>query len=123
MANMTTKSGNCSNFGNCSIADTRATVEVPSSMDFVCNECGKPLLIMDASRVGNNKKALTMTVVIVVVLAVGAGAIWSLLGTKGKTSPEVTPTVPSDVVGAPAPRQSGDCSVKDQKAGLCTRTP
>ena len=48
MASLSNKSGKCSNFGNCSLADARTAIEVPSGVDFVCTECGKPLLLIDA---------------------------------------------------------------------------
>jgi TRAP-type uncharacterized transport system substrate-binding protein len=55
---MKSKSGKCSNFGNCATADARATVEVPGGLDFVCNECGKPLLLSDTGPQSGGSKTL-----------------------------------------------------------------
>lgn len=59
MVAITSKSGKCSNFGNCSLADSRATVEVPSGLDFVCTECGKPVRCSPtvARKAANRKRA------------------------------------------------------------------
>ena len=69
MASFTGKAGKCSNFGNCSLADARTTIEVPNGQDFVCTECGKPLLLMDAGpQGGGNSKALAVGALLLVLL-------------------------------------------------------
>jgi hypothetical protein len=40
---MASKTGKCTNFGLCSMADTRETITVPSVDEFSCPECGKML--------------------------------------------------------------------------------
>jgi phosphate transport system substrate-binding protein len=42
-------SGRCLNIGNCKIADSMAPVQVEASADFICTECGKPLVANQAS--------------------------------------------------------------------------
>lgn len=90
MALASGKSGKCSNFGNCTLADTRQTIEVPMGLDFVCNECGKTLVPSGAaSTSGSLKRPVAIgAVLLALVLAAGAGA-WSLLG--GKTPAAGTP--------------------------------
>jgi phosphate transport system substrate-binding protein len=136
METLSGKSGKCSNFGNCSIADARTTVEVAGGMDFVCSECGKPLLLTDsAGASGGSSKALAVGVLVAVLVLAGGGITWSLLA--GKKSPQPAPAVVSappvavrptpPVVAAPAkpaaalPAEpaTGHCSEADERAGLC----
>lgn len=132
MATLSVKSGKCSNFGNCSLADARTSVEVPTGQDFVCTECGKPLLLMDAGpQSGGNSKALAMGLVLLVLVLAAGGIAWSLLA--GKKSPEpaapavvVTPPVPAELPKNPPqaelpakPPITGNCSEADERAGLC----
>jgi len=124
MAPLSGKSGKCSNFGNCSLADARTTVEVPSGLDFVCTECGKPLLLTDTGPTGGNSKALAVGLLLLVLLLAGGGIAWSLLA--GKKTPVPVPPVAveqpknSPQVEPPAqPPVTGNCSVADERAGLC----
>jgi hypothetical protein len=129
------KSGKCSNFGNCSLADARTTVQVPTGMDFVCTECGKSLLMTDmgdSSGGVGNKMALIGAAVAAVVLA--AGGAWYFL--KDRSKPTPPPPPPSVATPAPAPVPApepvaaptppappitGHCSDADAKAGLCRK--
>lgn len=138
------KSGKCSNFGNCSLADARTSIEVPSGLDFVCSECGKPLLLIETGggATGNSKALAVGALLLVLVLAAG-GIGWSLLADKKKT-PEPAPTPAPAAVVAPSAAESaaaavaaakaaakaqgatpapapitGNCSEADERAGLC----
>ncbi len=124
MASLSGKSGKCSNFGNCSIADARTTVEVPNGLDFVCSECGKPLLSMDTGTKGGNSKALAVGILLLVLLLAGGGIAWSLLA--GKKTPVPVPPVaveqpknPPQAEPAAQPPVTGNCSGADERAGLC----
>ena len=133
MATLSAKSGKCSNFGNCSLADARTPVEVPTGQDFVCTECDKPLLLMDAGpQGGGNSKALAVGLVLLVLLLAAGGIAWSLLA--GKKSPEpappavvvTPPPVPAELPKNPPqaepsakPPVTGNCSEADERAGLC----
>lgn len=132
MASFTGKAGKCSNFGNCSLADARTTIEVPNGQDFVCTECGKPLLLMDAGpQGGGNSKALAVGALLLVLLLAAGGIAWSLM--SGKKTPEPAPPVaieqPQAVPVPQAPKAepaaqppvSGNCSVSDERVGLCRR--
>jgi hypothetical protein len=128
MASLSNKSGKCSNFGNCSLADARTAIEVPSGVDFVCTECGKPLLLTDAGgKDGGSSKALIMGVSLLVVVLAIAGIGWSLLTRKAPPEPTppaavVTPAVPKTQPQAEPPAKlpaSGHCSEADERAGLC----
>ena len=134
MALVAGRSGKCSNFGNCSLADARKTVEVPAGLDFVCTECGKPLLLTDAGTAGGNSKALIVGGLLVVVLLAAGGVAWSLFaGKKTASAPDVP--VPQVIVPPPVAKSaaksddapqlplSGNCSDADAKAGLCRAKP
>ena len=131
MASFTGKSGKCSNFGNCSLADARTTVDVPNGQDFVCTECGKPLLLMDAGpQAGGNSKALAVGALLLVLLLAAGGIGWSLMSGKKAPAPEPAPPVaveqpqpPPKAEPAPAaqPPISGNCSEADERVGLCRR--
>ncbi|WP_426145924.1 hypothetical protein [Polaromonas sp. DSR2-3-2] len=126
MASFTGKSGKCSNFGNCSLADARTTVEVPNGQDFVCTECGKPLLLMDAGpQSGGNSKALAVGALLLVLLLAAGGIGWSLMSKK---APELPPPVaieqpqtPPKAESAAQPPITGNCSDADERVGLCRR--
>lgn len=138
MASFTGKAGKCSNFGNCSLADARTTIEVPNGQDFVCTECTKPLLLMDDTPQGGaNSKALAVGMVLLVLLLAAGGIAWSLM--SGKKAPEPAPPVaigqpqappaiqapevPQAPKAEPAaqPPVSGNCSASDERVGLCRR--
>ncbi len=134
------KSGKCSNFGNCSLADARVTIDVPTGLDFVCNECGKPLLQTDGGGAqAGGSKALLIGLGLAALLLVGGGGAWLL----GKKTPEVVSApAPAPAATAVAPSAAeaaaaavaaaraaatarervpitGSCSNADERAGLC----
>lgn len=129
MASFTGKSGKCSNFGNCSLADARTTIEVPNGQDFACSECAKPLLLMeDSPQGGGNSKALAVGALLLVLLLAAGGIAWSLM--SGKKAPEPPPPVTVPQPQAPQvpkaepaaqPPVSGNCSESDERVGLCRR--
>ena len=129
MASFTGKSGKCSNFGNCSLADARTTVEVPNGHDFVCTECGKPLLLMDAGpQAGGNSKALAVGALLLVLLLAAGGIAWSLMSGKKAPASEPAPPVaieqpqtPPKAEPAAQPPVTGNCSEADERVGLCRR--
>lgn len=127
MASLTGKSGKCSNFGNCSLADARTTIEVPNGMDFVCTECGKPLLLTDPGPQGaGNSRALAVGALLLVLLLAAGGIGWSLM--KKEPAPEPAPPVaveqpqtPPKAEPAAQPPVTGNCSEADERVGLCRR--
>lgn len=137
MASLTGKSGKCSNFGNCSLADARTPIEVPGGQDFVCTECSKPLLMTDTGpQGGGNSKALAVGALLLVLLLAAGGIGWSLMSGKKAPAPAPEPAAPAVVIEQPqAPPKSepkaepasqvpvtGDCSQADASAGLCRRS-
>lgn len=128
------KVGKCSNFGNCSLADARTAQDIPSGVDFVCGECGKPVLLTDAGKPTGSQSATVIVVGLLVVLLLAGGAIvWSLL--KGEKKEEkrdapavAAPAAPRDAVAAPpAPKplapETGNCSDADAQVGICRKKP
>ena len=122
MTSLTGKSGKCSNFGNCSLADARTPIEVPNGQDFVCTECGKPLLLMDAGPQGaSTSKALAVGALLLLLLLAAGGIGWSMMSKK---SPEPAPPMAVEQPRAePAaqPPVTGNCSQADERVGLCRR--
>lgn len=136
MQTVSGKSGKCSNFGNCSLADARVTIEVPTGLDFVCNECGKPLLQTDGGGAqAGGSKALLIGLGLGALLLAGGGAAW-LLGKKPPepqppavvaappaappvTAPVTVPAVTPAPEKTPAVPLTGTCSEADERAGLC----
>lgn len=114
------RSGVCSNFGNCSIADARTKVELTAGMDFVCPECGKPLLLNEGDSTGAGRKTGLIVAGIVLVLVLAGGSAW-MFGSKAKADGASKPAAAAPVPqpAAAGGRPSGDCSVADEKAGIC----
>ncbi len=125
MASLIGKSGKCSNFGNCSMADARSTVEVATGMDFVCTECRKPLLMSDSAVPAGGSKTMMLGVIAVVVLLLGGAAVWFLKGDKTPDKPHAEAAPVSQAQPAPTPVKpaaNGHCSAADEQAGLCKTT-
>jgi hypothetical protein len=143
MAIMNSRLGKCVNFGNCSIADARATVEVAKGSDFVCTGCGKPLLPIDSGEAVGGWKTRGVGVLIAVLAVVGAAAVGALIAALAVPEvaawfqrlrpgavasrvavdppPPVTVAVPQDKPKRPDVPVTGDCSEADQQAGICMR--
>jgi phosphate transport system substrate-binding protein len=126
------RAGKCSNFGNCSLADSRTNQEILAGMDFVCGECGKPLLLVGASEPVRNKTGMMVAVLALVVLLLAGGAIaWSLSKSKANVPAVEAPAPRQDAVvppppapvatPVPRPPESGTCSDADAKVGLCRK--
>ena len=123
------KSGKCSNFGNCSLADARVTIEVPTGLDFVCNECGKPLLQTDGGGApAGGSKAMLIGLGLGALLLVGGGGAW-LLGKKAPDAVAVpapistpTPTSPTPTAAAaPSAAETAAAAVAAAKAAATAR--
>lgn len=69
--------GRCLNIGNCDIANSMSVVEVDESAEFICTECGKPLVASQAANNGSNKK-IAMWLVGIGLLASAAGGVFGL---------------------------------------------
>lgn len=120
---MKNTSGKCSNFGNCSLADTHVAIEVPSGLDFICHECSKPLLPKDSAAKVGKSKILAITLAL---LLTGGGAAWFFSNTRA-AAPEpaaeapLRATEPEKFIPAqqPAGTLTGTCSSADERSGLC----
>ncbi len=121
MASIAGRSGKCSNFGNCTIADTRRTVEVSVGMDFVCSECLKPLLLNSEGAGAGRSKAPIMALLIALLTLGGAGS-WYFIsaGKKHADHPQESSAGMQEAPSKSTPKSaSGDCSTADKQAGLC----
>ena len=123
MASFTGKAGKCSNFGNCSLADARTTIEVPNGQDFVCTECTKPLLLMDAGpQGGGNSKALAVGALLLVLLLAAGGIAWLLM--SGKKTPEPAPPVAIEQPqAAPVPQAPRPNRLPSRRSAATVRCP
>lgn len=90
--------GKCTNFGNCSIADSKTLVQEQTGKGFVCTECNRPLVsVKGESSGGGNAKTLGLIVGVVLLLSLlGAGGYWLIK----KISP--ADTEPAVATAAPA---------------------
>jgi hypothetical protein len=99
------------------MADARTNQDVLAGMDFVCAECGKPLLLLGAPEPAGNKRAVIVVAVVLLVLLLAGGAVaWSL--SKSKPTGGIAEEAPAPLAQPP---ESGTCSDADAKVGLCRR--
>ena len=105
---MARPSGQCSNFGNCLIADARKTVEVPSGQDLVRPECGRALILTSQARTQSAPAFVVLGVVTIVVLLFGAGVyyLWHLLAADDTRAgqPSQPPTASKPLPPDPQPQ-------------------
>jgi phosphate transport system substrate-binding protein len=73
---MPVRTGKCINFGLCTIADSKTSVEIPETADFVCPECEKGLSPADSSK-KPGRKIPPLAIVAVVLVAI-AGVVYYL---------------------------------------------
>ena len=66
-------SGRCLNIGNCDVANSMAVVEVDENAEFVCTECGKPLVASQPAKSGGSKAPQKWLAGVGVVGAAAAG--------------------------------------------------
>jgi len=116
-----TRKGSCINFGNCSKADLKETIELGVTEDFVCPECDSELTEMvGKSKGGKKKMPLIIGGVALVLVLAGGGLIYALSGdetdefedlaalasTEQVQQVEETPSVTVAEEPAPAPEAS-----------------
>lgn len=76
-----TRKGSCINFGNCSKADLKETIELGITEDFVCPECDSELTeIVGKAKGGKKKMPLIIGGVVLVLALAGGGLIYALSG-------------------------------------------
>lgn len=102
--------GLCKNIDECSMAENREVQEVEKSAQFVCAECGKPLVAQKGKESGGGKgmpKWLIPAVAAVVVIG-GGVAGWLLMGNDMPDQeivdvPSDNPTIEDPVPTPPEP--------------------
>jgi hypothetical protein len=97
--------GRCLNIGNCGIANSMAIVEVDESAEFICTECGKPLVASQAAKSSSNKSTSKWLAGIGLVGAAAAG----VFGLSTLLRPQ-TPTA----------GDAGDSSISCKFLGFCS---
>jgi phosphate transport system substrate-binding protein len=117
--------GRCTNFGNCSAADSKQVIDVPDGADLVCPTCGHQLSeITPEVKGGRNRVLVTLTAI--VLLALIGFSMKRFISAKGSPRPGSSSVRPvlrlhgSNTIGAKlAPalaaeflRQQGASSVK-----------
>ncbi|HEY3738773.1 MAG TPA: phosphate ABC transporter substrate-binding/OmpA family protein [Bryobacteraceae bacterium] len=113
------RTGRCVNFGNCTLANQKQTIVMPSGLELKCPECGRTLVEITAQR----SSSAGPTVVFAVALALLAAAGWFLWnsthrsGSGGVDRTDSAPTsVPASSPGAGAPmlRLHGSNTIGEQ---------
>src|SRR5450755_4713668 len=96
---MALRYGNCTNFGLCTKADTRAKQTVPEGSDFVCEECKRPLTATGGSASGGGgdaRRSFPIWLIALALFLVG-GSCWVL--THRKSSPQESVASPGAAPG------------------------
>ncbi len=96
---MSTRTGFCTNFGNCDAADSRQMQEIADGADFVCQECERELTAA-ARKSQTSRTPLLIGIGAGVALIVIIGLVWLLVG--GSDEPPA-PTAPPVAQSSPAP--------------------
>src|SRR5271165_4219471 len=94
---MPPRSGRCTNFSNCKIADTNQVVQIPAGGDLICPECGHQL----AEVARSDKSPLGPIVIIaaVLLLLVGGGLLLLMKrGSAGEPSAGRAGSSPGSVI-------------------------
>ncbi|QSR84210.1 phosphate ABC transporter substrate-binding/OmpA family protein [Methylacidimicrobium sp. B4] len=84
--------GLCRNYGNCPTrADTREVIEVPEGKEFVCPDCGSPLVPEEEAmhRPRRRKRPGAVLFLLLPLLVVGGTVLWLFL--RGHPQPAPTP--------------------------------
>ena len=92
---MAVRIGRCTNFGNCTIADSGKPVDIPDGSDFVCPECKRQLTRVEEKR---SQSPAPILVVLLALLLIG-GSAWYWFshrqaGTAGTPGTTGSATVP-----------------------------
>ena len=113
------RNGRCVNFGNCTIANQKQTIVMPSGLELKCPECGRSL-----AEVASTKPSMAGPVVafaVALVLVAGSGwFLWNYVHTgKVKQDGEIPSSLPTPQSGAaasskPMLRLHGSNTIGDQ---------
>lgn len=118
---MAIRQGRCTNFGNCTVADTKQLVSVADGNDMVCPECGKQLTEIESRKPASMAPVF---IVIAVLLLLGVGAAFFIKSRMGSSKaaqstpaagPVNTPT-PAGKPGQPALRLHGSNTIGGELA-------
>jgi len=90
--------GRCLNIGNCDIANSMVIVEVDDSAEFVCSECGKPLIASQPARSAGSQSTQKWLAGIGLTVAAAAG----VFGISNALKPKA-PISSSSTIATPAP--------------------
>ncbi|WP_295577716.1 SUMF1/EgtB/PvdO family nonheme iron enzyme [uncultured Lamprocystis sp.] len=101
MAEQTGRTGKCTNFGNCTLADTGADVSIPEGAAPVCTECGRGLMV---SQPGKDRSKLIGGVIALVVLAAIAVAAMTFLWDYLMPAAAPEPPAVAEPMEPPPPR-------------------
>jgi phosphate transport system substrate-binding protein len=92
---MALRTGKCTNFGNCSIADSGKILEIQPGQDYVCPECGRGLL-GNAPSGGASRSGLFIAGILA-FLVLAAVAAWFALSGGSKPAPDTAQPAPAPV--------------------------
>lgn len=74
------RKGQCTNFGNCSIADDQRVIELELTDDFICPECGDELEEVLEKKSKINPKKLMITGIVILFIAIAGSATYYVIG-------------------------------------------
>ena len=109
---MPQKAGKCTNFGLCTMADSREAITLPEGEDFSCPECGKMLAEVEGKGgaggsgggKGSGKSKLVLGGLAIALLA--GGVYFLAVGPDSDDTGKTTPTPSPTVVVEPTPSQT-----------------
>ena len=111
MAEQPGRTGKCTNFGNCTLADTGAEIPIPAGGAAVCTECGRALMVSQPPR-GRSKLIGTIIALVVLVVALGLGVKLLLDALSPAAGPHSTavaaPPQPPEAPQTPPPTDQAD---------------
>jgi phosphate transport system substrate-binding protein len=116
---MAVRTGKCINFGLCTIADSKTTVEIPEPADFVCTECERPLSpVVSPKKPGRKIPPLAIVAALLLVIAAGVDYLTSddHSGSAGGTSKTILRLHGSNTIGAQLAPALVEAFLKEQGA-------
>ena len=112
MAEQPGRTGKCTNFGNCTLADTGADIPIAEGSAAVCTECGRGLMVSQPPK-GRSKVVGAVIALVVLIAVLGLGVKFLLDALSTDDGPRVTATdpvvqTPPDAPEPPTPAEPPD---------------
>lgn len=112
---MAVRKGKCTNFGNCTNADSGKVIDVPDGADFVCPECGRQLNAVE-ERQSSSMGPVVVLIFVVLLLAGGAWYAYHSFTSSRKTASAPPPQSTSGAAAKTILRLHGSNTIGAQLA-------